>query len=78
MAPTIALPAPTEKRQTKRAANLLKRNAKIREAFAEGYTQQPRPRKYTREFVIAQIAAEFFLSMDRVEDIIYLSRPAIS
>lgn len=71
MTPTAALLAPASLRQTKRAENLEKRNAKIREAFADGYTRQPRPRKYTREFIIAQIAAEFYLSMDRVEDIIY-------
>jgi hypothetical protein len=71
MTPTPPSPTPAEKRQTKRAQNLLARNAKIREGFAEGYTRQPRPRKYTREYIIAQLAGEYFLSMDRVEDIIY-------
>lgn len=71
MTPTLPLPTPSEKRQSKRAENLLKRNAKIREAFAEGYTRQPRPRKYTREYVIAQLAGEYFLSMDTIEDIVY-------
>jgi hypothetical protein len=71
MTPTLPTPTPAEKRQTKRAQNLAARNEKIREAFAERYTRQPRPRKYTREYIIAQIAGEYFLSMDTVEDIVY-------
>jgi hypothetical protein len=71
MMPEVALQTPAEKRQNKRAQNLAARNEKIREAFAERYTRQPRPRKYTREYIIAQLAGEYFLAMDTVEDILY-------
>jgi hypothetical protein len=71
MTPTVAPQTPAEKRQTKRAQNLAARNEKIREGFTERYTRQARPRKYTREYVISQLALEYFLSMDTVEDIIY-------
>jgi hypothetical protein len=54
-----------------RAANLAKRNAHIKDAFAERYTKQPRPRKVTREYVVAQLAGEFFLSAETVENILY-------
>ena len=71
MTPALSIQTPAQKRQTKRAQNLAARNEKIREAFAERYTRQPRPRKYTREYIIAQIACEYFLAMDTVEDILY-------
>lgn len=71
MSDAVAPETPAEKRKTKRAANLEARNTKIREAFAERYTRQPRPRKFTREYVIAQLACEYYLAMDTVEDIIY-------
>jgi hypothetical protein len=67
----VPVPTPAEKRQAKRAANLAARNEKIREAFAERYTKQPRPRKVTREYVVAQLASEYFLSTPTVEDIVY-------
>jgi hypothetical protein len=71
MTPTLSTPTPIEKRLSKRAQNLQARNTKIRGEFAERYTRQPRPRKYTREYVISQLALDYFLSMDTVEDIIY-------
>lgn len=71
MTPDVAPETPAQKRQTKRAQNLAARNTKIREAFTERYIRQPRPRKYTREYIIAQIAGEYFLAMDTVEDIVY-------
>lgn len=71
MMPAIPTQTPAEKRQTKRAEKLKARNSKIREEFAEGYTKQPRPRKFTREYVIALIADKHYLSMATVEDIIY-------
>ncbi|RZK31038.1 MAG: hypothetical protein EOO63_05175 [Hymenobacter sp.] len=71
MTPDIALLTPAQKRQAKRAANLAARNEKIREAFAERYTRQPRPRKVTREDIVKQLAEEFFLSIETVENILY-------
>jgi len=71
MLPEIPAPTPAEKRQAKRAQNLAARNGKIRESFAERYTKQPRPRKVTREYVVAQLAGEFFLSAETVENILY-------
>ena len=53
-----------------RQTNYDKRNRRIREAFAKRYTHLPRPRLYTREYVISQLAEEFCLSMARIEDII--------
>lgn len=54
-----------------RSANLARRNEQICIAFRARYTAQPRPRKFTREYVIGQLANEFFLSVARIEDIIY-------
>ncbi len=54
-----------------RKNNTEKRNKKLRDAFYERYTNLPRPRKYSREYVISQLAEEFNLSMSRVEDILY-------
>lgn len=53
-----------------RQNNLDKRNRRIKDAFEKRYTHLPRPRLYTREYVISQLADEFCLSMARVEDII--------
>lgn len=55
----------------KRKANTERRNAKIRATFDKDFTEQARPRRYTREFIIARIAADVCLSMATVEDIIY-------
>jgi hypothetical protein len=71
MLPEVPAPTPAEKRQAKRAANLAARNEKIREAFAERYTRQPRPRKVTREAIVKHLAEEFFLSIETVENILY-------
>jgi len=54
-----------------RQSNLSRRNKRIRSLFDERYTTAQRPRKYTREYVIACLAEEFYLSMARIEDIIY-------
>ena len=53
-----------------RQANLDKRNRKIRDAFYKRFTQQPRPRLYTREFVLSQLAEEHNLSMATVERLV--------
>ena len=54
-----------------RKTNSEKRNSRIRDLFRARYTEALRPRKYTREYIISQIAEEFYLSMQTVEDIIY-------
>jgi hypothetical protein len=54
-----------------RKTNFEKRNQRIKEAFRLRYTDAPRPRKYSREYVIACLAEEYCLSMERIEDIIY-------
>lgn len=53
-----------------RAANLDKRNQAIRDAFYTRYTKQARPRLYTREYVVSQLAQEYHLSMKTVETIV--------
>ncbi|AHJ98951.1 hypothetical protein [Hymenobacter swuensis] len=59
-----------------RQTNKEKRDNRIRAQFRKRYTDQPRPRMYSREYVISQLAEEFCLSMHTVEDIIYKSRNA--
>jgi len=54
-----------------RATNTEKRNRKLRDAFHARYTSQPRPRKFSREFVVQGLADEFFLSAATVEGILY-------
>lgn len=53
-----------------------KRNGRIVAEFKRRYTDQPRPRKYTKEYIISQLADEFYLSMSTVEDIINYNKPA--
>ena len=55
-----------------RQTNYDKRNRRIKEAFEKRFTRQARPRLYTREYVLAQLADEFCLSMATVEDLIRL------
>jgi hypothetical protein len=43
-----------------RSANTDKRNQKLRDAFYARYTSQPRPRKLSREYVVSQLAEEYF------------------
>ncbi|TGE23517.1 hypothetical protein [Hymenobacter metallicola] len=59
------------KRVLARKTNREKRNARIRAQFRKRYTDAPRPRKYSREYILAQLAEEFCLSMHTIEDIIY-------
>ncbi|MCB2379819.1 hypothetical protein LGH70_19640 [Hymenobacter sp. BT635] len=61
------------KRVLARKTNREKRNARIRAQFKKRYTDAPRPRKYSREYIISQLAEEYYLSMHTVEDIIYAS-----
>lgn len=61
-----------DKAASTRQANTEKRNRKMRDAFYNRYTNMPRPRLHSREYVISQLAEEFNLSMSRVEDILYI------
>jgi len=54
-----------------RATNTEKRNRKIIDAFYTRYTKQPRPKLYTREYIIDQLANEHNLSTGTVENILY-------
>ena len=54
-----------------RLTNTAKRNQRLKDAFYARYTNQPRPRKHTREFVVSQLAEEFYLSPATVEGILY-------
>lgn len=54
-----------------RQNNYDKRNQRIRDAFEQRYTKQPKPRIYTREYIISQLAEEFCLSMSTIENILY-------
>ena len=56
-------------------ANKQKRNDKIKEEFRKRYTDAPRPRLHSREYVVAQIAEERYLSIATVEGIIYEKVP---
>ena len=55
-----------------RQTNTQKRNERLRRAYAERYTHKPRPRIYTSEYVIAQLAEEYCLSLKTVEGIIWI------
>jgi hypothetical protein len=54
-----------------RATNSDKRNQRIKDAFYARYTNQPRPRKHTREYVVSALAEEFYLSVATVAGILY-------
>lgn len=56
---------------TIRQQNRLRRNDRIRQAFSQRYTEAPRPRKFSREYVLSKLADEFCLSVATIEDIIY-------
>jgi hypothetical protein len=56
---------------TIRQQNRLRRNERIRQAFRQRYTEAPRPRKFSREYVLAQLADEYCLAVATIEDIIY-------
>ena len=53
-----------------RLTNTAKRNQRLKDAFYVRYTNQPRPRKHTREFVVSPLAEEFYLSPVTVEAIL--------
>lgn len=58
----------------------IKKHERIRELFRKKYLEQPRVngvKKFTKEYIIAIIAAEFWLSCRQVENIIY-SKPKAS
>ncbi|MDO7877362.1 hypothetical protein Q5H93_21655 [Hymenobacter sp. ASUV-10] len=59
-----------------RQANTENRNRKIRNAFYDRYTNKPRPRQFSREYVISQLAEEYNLSMTTVENILYKQEKA--
>jgi len=54
-----------------RQLTLQRRNAAIRKEFAESYTDAPRPRKYSREYVLAKLSEKHYLSIATIEDIVY-------
>ena len=53
-----------------RQANLERRNQALREAYFERYTKQKRPRIYTREYILAQLAQDYHLSIATVERLV--------
>jgi hypothetical protein len=69
--PSGAPPGPFMSKALTRTQNTEKRNQRICDAFYERYTSQPRPKLYTREYVISQLAEEHCLSMGTVENIIW-------
>lgn len=55
-----------------------KKHERIRLLFKKRFTDQPRvkgARKYTKEYIIAGLAEEFYLSMRQIENIVY-TKPA--
>jgi hypothetical protein len=68
---TLVLRPPTSSTLA-RQANLEKRNLAIREAFYKRFTMQVRPRIYTREYVLSQLAQEYHLSIATLERLVML------
>ena len=60
---------------TTRQQNRLRRNDRICLAFRQRFTDAPRPRKFSREYVLAQLADDFCLSVATIEDIVYAKTP---
>ena len=56
---------------TIRQQNRLRRNERIRQAFRLRYTLAARPRKFSREYILAQLADDFCLAVATIEDILY-------
>jgi hypothetical protein len=56
---------------TVRQQNRLRRNERIRQAFRQRYSEATRPRKFSREYILAQLADDFCLSVATIEDILY-------
>jgi hypothetical protein len=67
-------PSPVLPAMTTRQLNRQRRNERIRLAFRQRYLDTPRPRKFSREYVLAVLADEFCLSVSTIEDIVY-TRP---
>jgi hypothetical protein len=65
-----------EKTMTIRQQNRLRRNERIRQAFQQRYSEAPRPRKFSREYVLAQLADNYCLAVATIEDIIYAKAAA--
>ncbi|MGI4742608.1 MAG: hypothetical protein ACRYG7_46210 [Janthinobacterium lividum] len=61
---------------TVRQQNRLRRNERIRQTFRQRFTDVPRPRKFSREYILAQLADEYCLSVATIEDIVYAQPPA--
>lgn len=61
---------------TIRQQNRLRRNERIRQAFRVRYTDAQRPRKFSREYVLAQLADDYCLAVATIEDIIYAKATA--
>lgn len=53
-----------------RKTNTERRNNRIRQQFKQRYTEQSKPRRYTKEFIVDQLAQEFCLSTATIERII--------
>lgn len=60
---------------TTRQQNIERRNTAIKDEFKKRFTDQEKPRRYTREYIISQIALDWCLSMGTVENILY-TKPA--
>lgn len=57
-----------------RKSRTIEKHQKIRDLYAQRYTNQKRvngARKYTSTYVIACLAEEFYLSMRQIENIVY-------
>lgn len=59
-----------------RKSNTEKKYHRIREQYRTRWSEAPRPRKYSREYIIACLAEEFYLSLQTIEDIIYTKTAA--
>ncbi|MGI4735245.1 MAG: hypothetical protein ACRYG7_08715 [Janthinobacterium lividum] len=56
---------------TVRQQNRMRRNERIRQAFRQRYSEVTRPRKFSREYILTQLADDFCLSVATIEDILY-------
>lgn len=57
-----------------RQANTEKRNQRLRDAFYQRYTNVPRATRPDRDWVVAQVAEDFFLSVKTVEQLLWVPR----
>lgn len=65
------LPFPSDNATAIRLSNLEKRNRKLRDTFYKRYTNKPRLQKPSREYVVQQLADEYFLSVKTVDRLLY-------